>query len=246
MKKEAMNRELNLENILFIDIETVPQQARYNDLTEPLKSLWDKKSEYLHRKEEETPESLYSRAGIYAEFGKVICISVGSIKQTADRTRHLRIKSYYGEDELTVLQNFNEMLFKFYNRPTYQLCAHNGKEFDFPYLSRRMLINRMRLPLLLNNAGKKPWEVNHLDTMDFWKFGDHKSFTSLELLAAVFGIPSPKEETDGSQVADLFWKENNLKQIVEYCQKDVATVVQIMMNFLGEPMIEESNIQVYS
>ncbi|MFH0895366.1 MAG: ribonuclease H-like domain-containing protein [Bacteroidota bacterium] len=240
-----MIRELNLENILFIDIETVPQYASYNEMSEPLKSLWVKKSEYLHRKEEETPESLYSRAGIYAEFGKVVCISVGSIKQS-DRVKHLRIKSFYGEDEAEVLQQFNEMLFKFYNRPNYQLCAHNGKEFDFPYLSRRMLINRLRLPLLLNNAGKKPWEVNHLDTMDFWKFGDHKSFTSLELLAAVFGIPSPKEETDGSQVSRLYWEEKNMKQIVDYCHKDVATVVQIMMNFLGEPMIDESNIQFFS
>jgi 3'-5' exonuclease len=236
---------LNPEKVLFLDIETVPMAEDYNALPAKFKKLWDKKSEQIRQRESESsrlkgldlPEKLFSRSGIYAEFGKIICISVGYI-----RIKEFRLKSFYGEDEFELLREFAEMLEKHYSSKDSLLCAHNGKEFDYPYIARRMLINGIRLPGIINLAGKKPWEVAHLDTLELWKFGDYKSFTSLELLAAVFGVPTPKDDIDGSQVADVYYKEKNLQRIVEYCQRDTLTVAQLLLCYLGKPKIKEENI----
>lgn len=231
---------LDLEKILFLDIETVPMAPHYDLLPEKFQKLWDKKAERLKRSEEDTALSLYDRSGIYAEFGKIVCISVGFIKN-----REFRIKSYYGDDELELLKEFSEMLNRYYHNRDQLLCAHNGKEFDYPYMARRMVINGVRLPYILNIAGKKPWEVAHLDTMELWKFGDYKNYTSLELLAAVFGIPTPKDDIDGSMVAQVYYEEKNLDRIVHYCQRDTLTVAQLLMCYLGKPMIKEEDI-IYS
>ena len=231
---------LDLEKILFLDIETVPMAPHYDLLPEKFQKLWDKKAERLKRSEEDTASSLYDRSGIYAEFGKIVCISVGFIKN-----REFRIKSYYGDDELELLKEFSEMLNRYYHNRDQLLCAHNGKEFDYPYMARRMVINGVRLPYILNIAGKKPWEVAHLDTMELWKFGDYKNYTSLELLAAVFGIPTPKDDIDGSMVAQVYYEEKNLDRIVHYCQRDTLTVAQLLMCYLGKPMIKEEDI-IYS
>jgi uncharacterized protein YprB with RNaseH-like and TPR domain len=124
------------------------------------------------------------------------------------------------------------------------LCAHNGKEFDYPYLIRRILINGLEVPSILNLSGKKPWEVNHIDTMELWKFGDYKHYTSLELLATVFGISSPKDDINGSDVGRVYWQENDLQRIVKYCQKDVVTIVNLLLRFKGKPMMGEESIQI--
>ena len=203
------------------------------------RDLWDKKIA-TSLKENETPADLYRRAGIYAEFGKVICISCGFF--TPDHT--FRLKSFYGHDEKKLLLEFAAMLRSFCSSPDKQLCAHNGKEFDFPYLSRRMLINGISLPPVLDTAGKKPWEVSHLDTMELWKFGDYKSYTTLVLLAHVFNIPTPKDDIDGSKVWEVYWKEKNLERIMTYCQKDVLTVAQILLRFRGEELIRAEDIEV--
>jgi 3'-5' exonuclease len=235
-----MLKNLNLENILFLDIETVPQYATYQDVPEHFKKLWDEKAERLKPSDSgETPEDLYRRAGIYAEFGKIICISAGYITGS-----QFRVKSFYGDDEKQLLNDFANMLNRHFNTNQHLLCAHNGKEFDFPYIARRMLINKLTLPEILNLQGKKPWEVQHLDTMDLWRFGDYKSYTSLSLLTAVFDIPTPKDDIDGSMVYDIYWKEKDIERIVTYCQKDTLAVAQLLLSYLGSPLIKESGVIV--
>ena len=235
-----------INNILFLDIETVPQYPNYNEMPEEWKTLWGLKAQYLIRnKEDETFETIYPRAGIYAEFGKIICISCGVI-QAAGIGKKIIIKSFAGDDEKLVLHGFLEMIKKWAAGEPKYLCAHNGKEFDFPYLCRRLIIDNLPIPSLLNISGKKPWEINHLDTMDLWKFGDFKNYTSLNLLAHSLGIPTPKDDIDGSRVWEVYWKEKNLPRIITYCQKDVLTVAQIFLRMSGESLIKEDNIEIKS
>ena len=235
-----MLNDLRLENVLFLDIETVPQVAEFDELDDKFKHLWEKKAEQLKRnKPDATADKLYSSAGIYAEFGKIVCISCGFTNG-----REFRIKSFYGDDEKILLEEFAELLDKHYNNNYSLLCAHNGKEFDFPYIARRSLINGLKLPKQLNIAGKKPWEVKHLDTMDLWKFGDYKHYTSLNLLTAIFDIPTPKDDIDGSEVGRVYWVEKDLNRIAEYCQKDVLAVAQLYLRYKAEDLILEENIEV--
>ena len=235
-----MLENISITNVLFLDIETVPQYSSFDDAPKTLQDLWEKKAKFLIRDETETPDSIYRLAGIYAEFGKVVCISCGYF--SADRK--LRIKSFCGDEEKIVLTEFAELLSKFFSKSDKLLCAHNGKEFDFPFLARRMVINNVPLPPVLNTQGKKPWEVNHLDTLELWKFGDYKSYTSLLLLATVLGVPTPKDDIDGSMVWDVYWNEKNLPRIVTYCQKDVLTIAQIFLRFRGEKILDESEVEM--
>jgi len=236
--------QYNPEHILFIDIETVPAIERYDMLPDAMKKLWDRKAERLPRGDRldtdspRSPSEMYERAGIYAEFGKIICISTGIV-----RNQTLWIKSYSGNDEKQVLIEFSALLNKAQEKRFQYLCAHNGKEFDYPYLIRRMLIHGIPIPDILDISGKKPWEVNLLDTMELWKFGDYKSYTSLELLAAVFKIPTPKDDMEGQDVARVYWQDHNLERIVNYCQKDVITIVNILLKLQGKPVVPEKQIQ---
>jgi hypothetical protein len=230
-----------LNNILFLDIETAPLSASYNDLDERSRKLWDNKSSFLAKQETDTPEVLYDRAGIYAEFGKIICIGCGFITQEGN-VKKLRIKSFYNDDEKKLLLDFKNMLETSFNDDSKQLCAHNGKEFDFPYIARRMLINGIKIPLILNMSGKKPWEIQHLDTLDLWKFGDYKNYASLDLLTHIFNIPTPKNDINGSQVASVYWNDNDLQRIVTYCQKDVVALVNVFLRLQCETIIDDNNI----
>jgi len=233
-----------LQNILFLDIETVSQYSTYDELPENWKELWSKKAEILLRnKEDQRPETIYERASIYAEFGKVICISCGIITGVGSNKK-LLIKSFTGDDEKELLSSFCDMLSKWAGDHPKFLCAHNGKEFDFPYLCRRMIILDICIPSLLSISGKKPWEVGHLDTMEMWKFGDYKNYTSLNLLANVLGIPTPKDDIDGSMVGHVYWKSNDLQRIVTYCQKDVITLTQVYLRMTREPLIPAENIEI--
>lgn len=232
-----MLSQLDLNKVLFLDIETVPQYPTYSEVPERLKKLWDLKAGYL-AKNDETPEELYARAGIYAEFGKIVCISVGFIY-----SGEIRLKSFYGHDEKQLLQEFIDLLNGYFSGNHQLLCAHNGKEFDFPYLGRRILINDLKLPALLDIAGKKPWEIQHLDTMELWKFGDFKNYTSLGLLTAVFDIPTPKDDIDGSMVGSVYYKDNDLERIKNYCQKDVVALIQLMRKYRGESIFPQEFIQ---
>lgn len=235
---------MNFNHILFLDIETVPQHPTFDLVPNDWKELWKRKAEALLRnREDETVESIYSRAGIYAEFGKIICVSCGVIQGWGNEKK-IVVKSFQGDDEQSLLTAFADMLNKWAVDAQKFLCAHNGKEFDFPYLCRRMIIHGIKLPSILNIAGKKPWEVNHFDTMELWKFGDFKSYTSLNLLAHTLGVPTPKDDIDGSMVGDVYWKEKNLARIAVYCQKDVVTAAQIFLRINGEALIKPENIEI--
>ncbi|TBR20303.1 MAG: 3'-5' exonuclease [Chitinophagaceae bacterium] len=235
-----------LHHILFLDIETVPQYADYHSLPKEWLALWDLKSASLLKyHEEETTETIYHRAGIYAEFGKIICISCGVIQGSGD-TKKIILKSFYGDDEKLVLSDFCEMIKKWSGSDQKYLCAHNGKEFDYPYLCRRLIINNLSIPSILNISGKKPWEVAHFDTLELWKFGDYKNYTSLNLLAHALGIPTPKDDIDGSVVWSVYWNDKNLTRIVTYCQKDVITVAQIFLRLQGQSIIKQENIELAS
>lgn len=222
------------DKILFVDIETAPVVYKYNDLDEATKKLWDRKWLFS---EEIDPGERYLKAGIYAEFAKVVCISFGNF-----HNGKFYVKAFAGHDEKHLLNLFAGHLETFYNRDTHNLCAHNGKEFDFPFLCRRMLINGVKLPKILSVMGKKPWDVKFLDTMEMWKFGDFKSYTSLDLLAHVFGLPSPKGEIDGSDVARTYWEENDLEKIKNYCSRDVITLASIYNIMTGEPPIQDEQL----
>jgi hypothetical protein len=234
-----MIKRLKLEHILFLDIETVPQFADYDSLDNPTKLLWEAKTKY-QRKETFTPKEFYDRAGIWAEFGKIICISVGYFKQKED-PMNFRVTSFYGE-EVDILKDFKTLLETQFNKSKHLLCAHNGKEFDFPYIARRMVILGIDLPEKLNLVGKKPWEVPHLDTLELWKFGDYKTFTSLSLMAHVLGIPSPKNDISGEQVRDVFYKEKNIDKVVAYCEKDTVTVAQIILKLRNQDLLSASEV----
>lgn len=236
-----MYPDINVEKILFIDIETVSQYADYDDLDEQTKTLWDHKATVLMQhdahKDFGSPKELYSRAGIYAEFGKVVCISVGFIRKDK-----LYIKSYCSNDEKDILNQFSALVKGHFNNKENHLCGHNVKEFDIPYLCRRMLINGIEIPQVMNLMGKKSWESPHIDTLEMWKFGDYKHYTPLNLLTNVFGIPSPKDDINGSDVGSVYWNEKNLTRIATYCEKDTTTVAQLFLKMTGKELITNQNI----
>jgi len=225
-----MLANINLFRILFLDIETVPMVPDFNQLPEAYKPLWEKKSKTLKNELNQSPEEIFERAGIYAEFGKIICVSLGFFYKN-ESSLLFRVRSFYGHDEKQILEDFSQLLNDHFNSAQHYLCAHNGKEFDFPYLSRRMVIHHLDLPYLLDNFGKKPWETNLLDTMELWKFGDYKSYTSLELLSCVFGFPSPKDDISGQDVSRVYWQENDLERIARYCAKDVVTIARLYLRY---------------
>lgn len=228
-----MIQNIPINKILFLDIETVPQAEDWSHLDEQTQYLWDKKTKN-QRKDDVTAEDFFvDRGGIMAEFGKIICISIGML----EKNNELKIKSFYGDNEKDLLLEFCEI----FNTPRLRdviLCAHNGKEFDFPYITRRLLINGIQPPVIFQMFGKKPWEIPHLDTLELWKFGDWKSFASLELLAHIFYVPTPKDDIDGSQVTSVYYQDKDLLRIVKYCEKDVLTLCNVFRRMRQEDIIK--------
>jgi DNA polymerase elongation subunit (family B) len=230
-----------LREILFLDIETVAQAAHYRDLSERYKTHWARKASFLKREPLQSDEDLYhERAGIYAEFGQVVCVVVGKLFNNEQKQLCLKTKAYCSTDEDSLLKSIKDLFEKL--DPASRLCAHNGKEFDYPYLSRRMLIRGIALPPILNLAGRKPWEVPHLDTLELWKFGDYKHYTSLDLLATVFEIPTSKGDMDGSRVNHVYHHDKDLAKIADYCTRDVVALTQLYLRMKGIKLIEEQNI----
>jgi 3'-5' exonuclease len=237
-----MPDNINFQDILFLDIETFPVVKTYDELSDEMQWLWDKKSAKTRSEGQTAAEAYFERAGIFAEYGKIICISAG-ILHKSDGTWNFRLRSFAGDDEKKLLSDFAHMLTTHFSSEYKRLCGHNGKEFDFPYICRRMLINEVRIPPILQIQGKKPWEVQHLDTLDLWKFGDYKNYTSLRLLAALFNIPTPKDDIDGSEVAGVYWNDSDLNRIVTYCEKDVLTTARIFLKMAGDySPIEDKNV----
>jgi hypothetical protein len=234
-----MIEKLRLDHILFLDIETVPEHEHYHTLDAELQGLWETKTQY-QRKDEIDPETFYERAGIWAEFGKIVCISVGYFTLKGD-IRNFRVTSFFGEEK-KILLDFANLLNNHFGQAQHLLCGHNAKEFDIPFIARRMIIHQVALPAKLNLFGKKPWEIPHLDTLELWKFGDYKHFTSLKLLTKILGIPSPKGDIDGSQVAQVYYVEKDIDRIVTYCEKDTIAVAQLFLRFRREDLLIEDEI----
>lgn len=234
-----MLTKIKLENILFLDIETVPLYENFDEVDDTAQLLWEKKTEY-QRRDEHSPEEFYDRAGIWAEFGKIICISAGYFVLKGDQ-RNFRVTSFHG-DEAKLLKDFKNLLDTHFNNSYHLLCAHNGKEFDYPFIARRMIINQITLPEKLNLFGKKPWEVPHLDTLELWKFGDYKHFTSLKLLTHILGIPSPKDDIDGSEVRRVYYEEKDIDRIIRYCERDAVAVAQVFLRLRNEEILNENEI----
>lgn len=224
----------DLQHILFLDIETVPQTYKYEDLKSETRALWDTKWQYA---KDTTAEQHYTKAGIFAEFAKVISIGLGYYNGN-----EFRVKCISGDDEKKILLEFYDLVEKHFNKKDHCLCAHNGKEFDYPFMCRRFLVNGLKLPNILQIQGKKPWDIKHLDTMELWKFGDYKNYTSLNLLAHIFGIPSPKDDMDGSMVSKVYYEEKDLPKINKYCMKDVITLARVYGRFVGADELREEQI----
>ena len=233
----------DLSKVLFLDIETVPEVYHWNKLDPIMQDLWSAKTRYRQESQGKNAEELYKEAGIFAEFGRIICIGVGRLEKKDDG-HHLRVTAYRDSDEAAVLRQFVELLDKHYDTPDHWLCGHNGKEFDFPYIARRCIVNRIRLPKLLDIGGLKPWEVGHLDTMNMWSFGDRKNFTSLALLAQVLGIPTPKDDISGADVARVYYEEKDLERIAKYCCKDVVATAQLYLRLRGNALMPETHITI--
>lgn len=232
----------DLTKILFLDIETVPQQYHWDKLDPRTAQLFSDKTRYEQERNARSAEEIYGdKGGILAEFGKIICIGVGSLHKAGEGLA-LRVTSFHGDDETAVLQQFVDLLNKHYNTDDHWLCGHNGKEFDFPYIARRCVVNRIKLPRLLDIGGLKPWEVGHLDTMNLWSFGDRKAYTSLALLTHILGIPTPKDDITGADVARVYYEERGLDRIATYCKKDVVATAQLFLRLTGREMVMPEDI----
>ncbi len=236
-----MLEKLQFNHVLFLDIETVPQVYRYEDLESETAKLFSQKTRFQQKDGKEVEDIYDERGGVLAEFGKIVCISCGFVRNTSTG-KEIRLKSFYHDDESTLLKQFATLLEDHYNGSFDVLCGHNGKEFDFPYIARRMLINGIKLPNALDIAGKKPWEVNHLDTLELWKFGDYKHYTSLPLLCHIFEIPTPKDDISGADVARVYYEESDLERIKLYCEKDVVALIQLLLKMKGDGLVEEGDI----
>ena len=237
-------QNIRLEHMLLIDIETVSEHPTFNELNDDWKQLWEEKVQ-RQLPEHVTAEEFYpQRAAVMAEFSKVVCISVGYFKREG-KAIHLRVKSFYGDDEKILLQDFIAALQKMEtNNNKWSFTGHNIKEFDIPFICRRLLINGLSIPPFLDFQNMKPWETNMIDTFQYWRFGDYKHYTSLKLLAAALNVPSPKDDIDGSMVGDVYWKEKNLERIVIYCQKDVVTTANIVLRFKNLELLREEDVEI--
>ena len=238
----TLPKDIDITKILFLDIETVPLYKSYIEVPEYERDLWNKKSARL-ASYGQTPSEVYKKAGIFAEFGKIICISVAFVLEKKGE-RSVRIRSFFGHNEKQILKDFSALVSDHYNTPNTFFCAHNGNEFDLPFIARRMLIHGMSIPVSLDTRGKKPWEIQHIDTLDLWRFGDYKNYTSLQLLTYIFNIPTPKDDIEGGMVCDIYWKNNDLQRIVTYCQKDVLAVVNLFCKYRAEQCISPDKISI--
>lgn len=234
----------NFKNTLFIDIETVSGSENFSSISDKMKEFWVKKAKNLVNPANISLEEMYfERAALYAEFGKIIVVGMGFLFVNKQGELSLKVKTIANADEKGLLQEFIAFINKTYKSRELTLVAHNGKEFDFPYLCRRMLTNGLEIPKSLQLQGKKPWEIIHQDTMEMWKFGDRRSYSSLELLAELMGIEGAKMDLSGDRVNYVFYKENGLERIAAYCGDDVIIVAQLYLRFHFLSIVEPHNIE---
>jgi len=244
-------QKIRTEDLIVIDIETASVSPAFNLLDVHWQELWQEKTERV-LPEGLTPAEFYPmRAGVMAEFSKIVCISIGYFIK--EQHLKMRVKSFYGDDENKILSDFLQTVTKiesFNNK--WCFAGHNIKEFDIPFICRRLLINGIPVPAYLDFQNMKPWETNIVDTFQYWRFGDYKNYTSLKLLAAAMGLPSPKDDIDGSMVGELYHKgteeerDINMKRIAIYCQKDVVTTANIILRFKNITPVHEDDVEIVS
>lgn len=226
-----MIKKEDLNNLLYFDVETAGKYESYEDLAlqnPRLAKLWEKRAKYFRANtlgmEEMGDSEIYSqKSGLEPEFGRVVCVSFG----VWDGENH-RLTSFYGDNEQEILEKTAKIFSNAVSKGM-KICGHNIKMFDVPFLGKKMIFSGIDVPQNLLLWDKKPWEVPILDTAEFFSFGSwsHK-FLGLDLLACSLGIESPKEDIDGSQVHNTFWGEKNYERIMEYCEKDVLTVMDVL------------------
>ncbi|TDO28255.1 ribonuclease H-like domain-containing protein [Sediminibacterium goheungense] len=234
-----------LKDVLLLDIETVPMLPSFAGMDPVWQRLFCDKISKTVPEGTEPEESYRKKAGILAEFGRVICISTAFFYKNESGAYCLKIKSIYGDDEVEILKIFTQLCEKMQqSAPHFQFAGHNIREFDIPFIGRRMLINHMYLPTCFQIQDRKPWEVKMFDTLNWWKFGDHKNYVSLDLLAHVLDIPSSKTDMDGSMVQDVYYIDRDIKRIVQYCERDVIVTANIILRFLHQPLLKQENIVV--
>lgn len=234
----------NFKNILFIDIETASGVNTYTTLTENMQKLWLRKARSLMNPLQKPLEDLYfERAALFPEFGRIISIGMGFLFYNKNKELSLKVKTISNKNEKDLLLEFNQFIESTYPSKELSLVAHNGKEFDFPYLCKRMLVHQLVIPKALQLQGKKPWEVVHQDTIEWWRFGDKKGYVSLELLAEIMGIGNVKTDLSGDKVNYTFYIEKDLEKIKKYCAEDVITLAQLFLRFNFIDYIQEKNIQ---
>lgn len=231
-------KQFDPENMLFIDIETANLVKELEKGT-PLYDSWAYKVRYgswtgeKYSTDEVTPEELYkTKASLFAEFSRVACISIGMIKDGK-----IKIRSYKDKDEQKLLYDFanatNALQAKY---PKLVLAGHAITTFDNPFLMRRMLINGIELPAPFDIAHLKPWETQVIDTLTLWKGQSYYSASLINITTA-FGLPSPKDEMDGSEVNEAF-HSGKLDEIATYCEKDVFALANVVLKMRGDKPVE--------
>lgn len=245
----------------FVDTETIPGYKDFNDMPEELARMYERK--FGHELANNDPDKFdnfedhyRARAALYPEFGKIVCLVIGVIfVDDKDKQEKLKLKTLCGRHEDKLLAEAAPIIDKFDS-----LVGHNSKEFDFPYLCKRFYVHGIQLPQILNIAGKKPWEVSLIDTMELWRFGSFKGSTSLELFAHCLGLPSPKQDMTGADVAKVYYemfdhmKDGELpfeaesaaiQKIGKYCQGDVVTLANCYRKLKYQSVIASENV-IYS
>ncbi len=235
--------QVNPHDIIFLDIETVSCFPDFETMPLLWQKNWQEKIKYSLPEGKTAAEFYELRAGVMAEFSKIVCISMGYLMR--EEQLKLRVKSFYGHEECSILDSFVKTMERIEKHSrSWHFGGHNIKEFDIPFICRRLLANGKPIPAFMDFQNMKPWETNIVDSFQYWKFGDYKNYTSLNLLAAVLDIPSPKDDIDGSMVGSVYWKEKNIERIASYCQKDVVTVANVFLKFNNLPLLHDDDVEL--
>lgn len=224
-----------ITKILFLDIETVGISEDYDTCESDNPEIAQQFSKYFDWFQKRFPEDanvdidaknfmFRRRTALVPEFAKIVCVSVSFVTDKGD----IKSQTFSGDDEKKVLLD-SQTLLERCGKLGFYLCGHNLKNFDIPMLAKRMVINGLLPPSILPSYDTKPWEIKAIDTKEIWQFGSYTSIGSLDLMCTCLDIPSPKDgEITGEKVHDAYWNDGKLKEIAEYCERDVKVLVDVI------------------